>query len=55
MEYLTVIRWFNLSCALMCFWHYAYGQNIITVCIGALNLAVFIFGKQLLKIIKKDI
>ena len=53
MESLTVIRWFNFACALMCGWTYMYNGNILTVCIGALNLGVFIFGKQLLEIWNK--
>ena len=49
MEYLTLVRWFNLACALMCFWNYAIGGNFISVCIGALNVGVFIFGKEFIE------
>ena len=49
MEYFSIVRWFNLGCALTCFWNYAAYGNFIIICIGALNLAVFIFGKQLLE------
>ena len=50
MESITVIRWFNLACALMCGWAYMHNINIITVCIGALNLAVFWMAEKCVKL-----
>ena len=50
MEYLTVIRWFNLACALMCGWTYATSGNFIVMCIGALNLAVFWMAEKCVKL-----
>ncbi len=49
MEYFTLVRWINLGCAVLCFWNYALHGYLITMCIGCLNLAVFIFGKELIQ------
>ena len=53
MESITVARYLNLICALVCLWNYLTNPNFFIVAIGALNLAVFIFGKQLLELFKK--
>ena len=52
MESITVVRYLNLICAGLCLWNYMYSGNFILITIGAFNLAVFIFGKQLLDIFK---
>ena len=46
MEYLSLLKWFNLICSGACLLNYMMSNNFLIVCIGALNLTVFLAIKE---------